>query len=117
MEEVSMISQTNYDMPVIVGVVIAIMFLIAFSGWFYHLSEGWKDFVLDDKYFGYRIGSVSFISMGLVVLAFFAMAAIYKCPERQSTEGMKLLSGINCEAYYNLDTSLESLLSSKNSTY
>lgn len=116
MDPIETVSAANYEMPVAVGVVIAIMFLVAFSGWFFHLFEGWKEYSLDDKYFGYRIGSATFLSMVVIFITFIAMATIYKCPGKQSTTGMKLLSGINCEAYYKLDTSLEGILSAKNRT-
>ena len=41
-------------MPVIVGVILALIFIVAFSGWFFHLASGWNQFVLDDIYFKFN---------------------------------------------------------------
>ena len=63
-------------MPVVVGVIIALMFLISFFEWFYNLVSGMKQLVLDDEFFGWRIAWTSFISMAFMVAVFFCLVAL-----------------------------------------
>lgn len=94
------------QMPVYVGVIVAVMFLIAFSGWFYHLAEGWREFVLDDVYFKYRIVAVSFLSIFVISLTFFTMAYVYECP----VEGrVGIFASLNCADYRNIKVGAENL--------
>ena len=50
------------QMPVIVGMIVATMFLVTFSGWFYNYALGMEELVLDDKFFSYRIVAASLVS-------------------------------------------------------
>lgn len=98
------------QMPVAVGVLIAVILLIAFSGWFYHLIEGWNEYVLDDAYFWYRIGGATFFSFTIMTLTFFGMAYASECPsEHKSGLGERL----NCEAYTKIKTSAEDVFKKK----
>lgn len=92
------------QMPVIVGVVIAVILLISFSGWFYHLVEGWNDFVLDDVYFWYRIMGATALSFTIMSLTFFGLAYASECPSENKTA---LAAHLNCEAYTKLTTNAE----------
>lgn len=95
------------QMPVVVGIIVSIIFLVAFSEWFYHLIQGWNEFVLDDVYFGYRIAGISFLSILVMSATFYAMALINECPN-EKREG--LFEGLNCEQYAKIKTGTENLL-------
>jgi len=84
------------QMPVIVGIVVAIIFLVAFSEWFYHLITGWKEFVLDDVYFIYRIAGVSLFSIMIMSGTFYGMAYFNECPNENR---VGLFAKLNCKDY------------------
>ena len=93
-------------MPVAVGVIVALIFLIAFSGWFYHLTEGWRQFVLDDVYFKYRIMAASAVSIVTITLTFFGMAYASECP----VEGrVGIFASLNCAEYRNIKVGAENI--------
>ncbi len=97
--------------PVVVGVIIAIILLVTFSGWFYHLSSGWSQILVDDAYFKYRIFAATALS-GLVVTAtFFGLAYAIDCPAGDDGGAFK---GMNCQQYLKIKTSAEEVLSQKN---
>lgn len=83
-------------MPVIVGIVVAVIFLIAFSEWFYNIVTGWKDFVLDDVYFRYRIAGVSALTILVMSGTFVGMAYVNECPNENR---IGIFEKLNCEAY------------------
>lgn len=96
------------QMPIVVGIVVAIIFLVAFSQWFYHLIVGWENFVLDDVYFKYRIAGVSFLSIMVMSGAFFGMALINECP---NTERQGIFAKLDCEKYTKIKVETEKLFS------
>lgn len=93
-------------MPVIVGVVVAIIFLVAFSGWFYHLIIGWKGYVLDDILVKYRIAGVSLLSFLVMGGTFYGIALINECPNEER-EGV--FAGLKCEEYNKIKVNAEKL--------
>ncbi|MFZ3069153.1 MAG: hypothetical protein WA052_02440 [Microgenomates group bacterium] len=95
------------QMPVIVGIVVAVIFLVSFSEWFYHLVVGWEDFVLDDVYFRYRIVGVSLLSILVMSGTFYGMALINECPN-ETREG--LFAKLNCEEYSKIVVGTEKIL-------
>lgn len=99
------------QMPVVVGVLIAIMFLFTFSGWFYELATGMKELVLDDQFFSYRIFFASLVSIVFMVLVFFVIATVNECPNQQR-EG--IFAGLKCEGYLQLKASADGLFKPKN---
>lgn len=94
------------QMPVIVGIILAIIFLVAFSEWFYHLVVGWKELVLDDVYFKYRIVGVSIFSMIVISSTFFGMAMITECPN-QEREGV--FTKLRCDEYLRIKAGTEKI--------
>lgn len=92
------------QMPIAVGIIVAVIFLIAFSEWFYHLVTGWGEFVLDDVYFRYRIVGVSLLSVFVMGVTFYGMALINECPNEKK-EG--LFAGLNCEQYFKIKAGTE----------
>lgn len=83
-------------MPVVVGIIVTVIFLVAFSEWFYHLVVGWGEFVLDDVYFRYRIAGVSLLSILVMSGTFYGMALVNECPN-EVREG--LFARLNCKEY------------------
>ena len=96
------------QMPIVVGVVVAVIFLVAFSQWFYHLVIGWQNFVLDDVYFKYRIAGVSLLSILVMSGTFFGMAMISECP---NTERQGIFAKLDCENYTKIKVETERLFS------
>lgn len=94
-------------MPVIVGIVVAVIFLIAFSEWFYHLIIGWKNYVLDDEYFKYRIAGVSLLSVLVMSGVFYGVALVNECPN-ETREG--IFAKLNCEQYSKITAGAEKAL-------
>jgi hypothetical protein len=99
------------QMPIVVGVVVAIIFLIAFSEWFYHLIVGWEEFVLDDVYFRYRIAAVSLLSIVVMSSTFYGMALINECPNENR---VGLFAKLNCEQYSKIIVGAETLFFARN---
>ena len=93
-------------MPVAVGVIVAMIFLIAFSGWFYHLAMGWSEFVLDDVYFKYRIIGASLLSIVIITTTFMSLAYALECPNE---ERQGFFASLNCADYRNIKVGAESL--------
>ena len=96
-------------MPVAVGVIVAILFLVAFSEWFYHLVKGWEEIVLDDVYFKYRIAGVTLFSFFIISATFFGMALINECPN-QTKEGP--FANLRCDEYLKIKTGTDRLFAS-----
>lgn len=92
------------EMPIVVGVILAIIFLVAFSEWFYGLIGGVKSLVLDDVLYYYRIAGVSFLSILFMTGVFMAIAYINECPN-EKREG--LFTGLSCEKYMSIRASME----------
>lgn len=99
------------QMPVVVGVILAIMAVVTFSGWFYNLARGMNELVLDDAYFTYRIIAASLASMVFLVGAFFIIATIHECPNQ---ERVGIFAGLKCDSYLNLKASADNLFQPKN---
>lgn len=94
-------------MPVIVGVIVALIFIVAFSEWFYNLVTGWKEFVLDDVYFRYRIMGISLLSMLIMGGTFYGLALYNECPNEER-EG--LFAKLNCEDYAKIKAGTEKIM-------
>lgn len=99
------------QMPVIVGVILAIMALVTFSGWFYEYATGVRELVLDDRFFNYRIAATTVVSMLFMVAVFFAIATINECPN-QVRGG--IFAGLKCESYLKIKASANELFQPKN---
>lgn len=93
-------------MPVVVGIIVAVIFLVAFSEWFFHLVVGWGEYVLDDVYFRYRIAGVTLLSIMVMSGTFYGMALVNECPN-EVREG--LFAKLNCEEYSKIKVGTEKL--------
>src|SRR3989338_1881879 len=98
------------QMPIIVGVILAIMALVPLSGWFYEYATGRRELVLDDKLFNYRIAAATLFSTLFMVGIFWVIATVNECPN-QTREG--IFAGLNCEGYLMIKTSADNLFQPK----
>lgn len=100
------------ETPVIVGVMIALMFLVIFSEWFYNLSKGLSEVVIDDQFYGFRVFVASLLSIGFVVGMFFLISVVNKCP-KESEERVGIFSSLNCDGYLELKAATEIIFKAK----
>ncbi len=100
-------------MPVAVGIIVSILFLVAFSEWFYHLAVGWREIVIDDVYFKYRIAGVSIFSFLVITSTFFAMALVTECP-KENREGS--FARLRCEEYLKIKAGTDKIFGPEEKT-
>ncbi len=98
------------EMPVVVGIIIAIMALVTFTGWFYEYATGMQELVLDDRFFNYRIVLATLASVLFMVAVFWVIATVNECPNQQR-EG--LFAGLKCEGYLKIKASADNLFKPK----
>lgn len=91
-------------MPVIIGVLLAIISLVVFSEWFYHTALGWHEVVLDDSYFKYRVLGATLFSLFVIGSTVIVMAYTTEC-KNDDREGV--LARLNCEEYQKITTAFE----------
>lgn len=84
------------QMPVAVGVLVAIIFTISFSEWFYQTFIGWREVIIDDRLIKFRIFGATILSLFVICLSFVGAAFVSKCP--QSDRG-GFFEKLNCEEY------------------
>lgn len=96
-------------MPVAVGIVLSIIFLVAFSQWFYNLAIGWGQIVIDDVYFKYRIAGVTALTFVVITLTFFTMALVSECP-KGTREGP--FARLRCDEYLKIKAGTDKLFGS-----
>lgn len=84
------------QMPVAVGVLVAIIFMISFSEWFYHTFISWKEVIIDDRLFKLRVFGATLLSLFIISLSFVGAAYVSKCP---LTEREGVFERLNCEEY------------------
>lgn len=98
------------QMPVIVGVILAIMFLTTFSSWFYNFAKGLNALVLDDVFYTYRIVFASLLTIVLMVGSFYVISLVNECPKQ---DRVGVFAGLRCESYLQLKASADSLFQPK----
>lgn len=99
------------QMPIVVGIILAIMGLVTFSGWFYQYASGMGELVLDDNLFGYRIAAATVMSIVFMVAVFWVIALVNECPN-QTREG--IFSGLKCDSYLKIKASADQLFKPNN---
>ncbi|MBI3954767.1 hypothetical protein HY333_01850 [Candidatus Collierbacteria bacterium] len=92
------------EMPVTVGVILAVMFLITFTGWFYNLVQGLRELLIDDMFFFYRVAGASVISILIFVASFMGIATIREC---RSEEREGFFKALKCEEYLRIKSAAE----------
>ncbi len=98
------------QMPVVVGLLLAIIFLVVFSEWFYHTFIGWREVVIDDRLYKLRIFGASVVSVLVFLGSFLGVAYITKCP---SEEREGIFEKLNCDEYNKIKTTAELFSTSK----
>lgn len=98
------------QMPIVVGIILAVMALVTFSGWFYEYATGMRELVLDDKLFNLRISLATLFSMLFMVAVFWVIATVNECPN-QTREG--IFAGLKCEGYLKIKASADNLFKPK----
>lgn len=94
------------EMPVVVGLLLALMFVVSFSSWFYNLVSGAKRLVLDDEFFGYRIAGTTIASLVFMFIVFIGIATVSEC-KNEKREG--IFSSLKCEEYLSVRSSTKEL--------
>lgn len=84
------------EMPVAVGILVAIIFLIAFSEWFYHTFVAWSEVIIDDKLYKFRIAGATLLSIAIIFATFWGAAYASKCSQ---TDREGVFEKLNCEEY------------------
>ncbi len=84
------------QMPVAVGVLVAIIFMVSFSEWFYHTFISWREVIVDDRLFKFRIFGATLLSLFVIMISFVGAAYVSKCP---SSEREGIFERLNCEEY------------------
>ena len=82
------------------GVILAIMFLAAFSEWFVHLVMGVYELIPSGYQFYSQIVSWLIISVVFMAVVFFTLAVVYECPKGEKREGVFAL--MDCSVYWRL---------------
>lgn len=95
------------DMPVTVGVILIIAFLIGFSEWFYGVVEGIGATVVNDSLHSVRVLGMALFSIVFMVGVFYAISIVNECPN-ENREG--LFAGIRCEEYLAIKSTANELL-------
>ena len=86
------------EMPVAVGVLVAVIFLIAFSEWFYHTFVAWSEVIIDDRLYKFRIAGATILSVAIIMATFWGAAYASKCSNLE-TEREGVFEKLDCEEY------------------
>lgn len=84
------------QMPVVVGVLVAIIFMISFSEWFYHTFVSWREVIVDDRLFKFRVFGATLFSLFIISISFVGAAYISKCPQ---TDREGIFERLKCDEY------------------
>ncbi len=98
-------------MPVIVGLVVMISFVVSFSEWFYQLAGGLKTAVLDDMLYVYRIFFASMASMVIMIAVFVGISLVNECPSSHR-EGW--FATMRCDEYLSIKATADNVFQIKN---
>lgn len=90
---------------IIVGVLIALMFLVSFSEWFYHVAAGIDSLLVKDLYVYYRLSLWIGGSLLFMAIVFWTLAMVKECPTLSEKKGV--FRYLNCQAYWEVRGSLE----------
>lgn len=84
---------------IIVGLIIAVMFLASFTEWFYHLAIGINEALVRDIFFYYRLGV--WIAGGVLFMGgmFWVLALNTECPLLEK-ERPGIFKYLNCDVYW-----------------
>jgi len=100
----------SMSMPVVVGLLLTVMFVISFSQWFYNLFKGWREVIIDDMFLIYRVVGATILSIGIMFAGFWVIATVNECKEIE-VEREGIFKQLNCKEYWEIRTGAESLFS------
>lgn len=83
---------------IIVGVILALMFLVAFSEWFFHLATGVNELIPSGFNYYFRLAKWIGGAALLMTMVFVSLSVVYECPKGGDREGLFAL--IDCTAYW-----------------
>jgi len=83
---------------IIVGVLIGLMFLVAFSSWFYHVVVGINALIIEDVFVGYRIFGWGIGALVFMAMIFWLNALVAECPTPES-EREGIFVYLDCRVY------------------
>jgi hypothetical protein len=84
---------------ILVGVIIALMFLASFTEWFYHVILGVNETVIKDIFFNYRIGVWIAMGVSFFVGMFWLLSMTQECP-LVDQEKVGIFKYMNCDVYW-----------------
>lgn len=87
---------------VITGVIIALMFLVSFSQWFYELVSGFHAAITQDLYVAYRTGV--WVTGGIVfmIAVFWVLAMVQECPDLTGDKP-GVFAYMDCRVYWQVN--------------
>lgn len=83
---------------IITGVLIAFMFLVSFTQWFYQLVTGLDRVIVNDIFVVYRAITWGLVSIVFMVGFFLMLATVQECPNPEPREG--LFKYLECKPYF-----------------
>lgn len=98
-------------MPIVVGLVVMISFVVSFSEWFYQLVRGLKTAVLDDMLYVYRIFFASMVSIAIIIAVFVGISIVNECPSSHR-EGW--FATMRCDEYLSIKAAADNVFQIKN---
>ena len=83
---------------IIVGVILALMFLVAFSEWFFHLTSSVNQLIPSGFGFYSRLIKWSLGGLFFMAMVFWVLSMAYECPKGDRREGA--FTVMDCTVYW-----------------
>ncbi len=91
------------QMPIIVGIIVGIAFLVGVSEWLYGAVRGIKNTVPEGVHYTKRIIRAVLISIILMALVFWGIALVSECPNPERIRE-KAFARLRCDEYLKVKT-------------
>jgi len=85
---------------IIVGVILALMFLVAFSEWFFHLASGVNELIPSGFQFYTRLFRWILMAFLFMAMVFWTLSMVYECPRGNKRKGVFAL--MDCTVYWEI---------------
>lgn len=82
---------------IILGVLVALMFLVSFTEWFYHIVTSLNVVVIQDIYAVYRASGWVVGALAFMAGVFWVLATVNECPREEPKAGV--FQYLNCGPY------------------
>jgi hypothetical protein len=83
---------------VIVGVFLALMFLVSFSEWFFHLAVGVEELMPSGLDYYSRLAKWGLVGLLFMAMVFWILSMVYECPKGEKREG--IFGYMDCTVYW-----------------